>query len=203
MVSIAGLHVLALAAGWAMKGPQSDSPMAVSPIRVELISQPRRLEAQPQIKVNLEDPVLPAPVAPLVQITLPDEPPVAAITVSPPPRISTLVPVPGVGADSPVTVSEPDYLQMPQPVYPVAARRARAQGLVQVRALVDEEGHAREATVARSSGFELLDRAACEAVRRALFKPYRLNNVARSMIVIVPVEFSLKPGGVDSLRAAR
>jgi TonB family protein len=63
--------------------------------------------------------------------------------------------------------------------------------MVHVRALVDVDGHAREVSVARSSGFELLDRAACDAVLGALFKPYRRNNVARSMVVIVPVNFSL------------
>jgi len=90
-------------------------------------------------------------------------------------------------------VSQPDYLRKPRAAYPPAAKRARAQGLVHVRALVDTDGHAREVSVARSSGFELLDRAACDAVKQAEFMPYRHNNVPRSMVVIVPIEFSLTP----------
>jgi protein TonB len=96
------------------------------------------------------------------------------------------------GNDVPITVSDPDYLQVPQPVYPAAAKRARAQGLVHVRALVDEEGRPAEVSIAQSSGFELLDGAACSAVRGARFKPYRRDNVARSMVVIVPIEFSIR-----------
>ena len=73
--------------------------------------------------------------------------------------------------------------------------QARAQGVVQVRALVDETGHAREARVHRSSGFAALDRAACDSVLAALFRPYLHNGVPRSVDVIVPVTFALKQRG--------
>ena len=56
---------------------------------------------------------------------------------------------------------------------------------------MDVDGRPREVEVARSSGFALLDKAACEAVLGALFKPHRRNNVARRMVVIVPVDFFL------------
>jgi len=195
MAGICGLHALALAVGLAMKGPAPDAPPAAPPIQIAIIAESRpEPAALKELKVNLREPSLPQAIVPITQITLPEESPPAAITVAAAPLASTPVEnsTPEVG---PVTVSEPDYLQMPQPVYPAAAKRARAQGLVYVRALVDVEGRPQEATVARSSGFDLLDRAACDAVRRALFKPYRRNNIARSMLVIVPVEFSLKNSG--------
>jgi TonB family protein len=67
--------------------------------------------------------------------------------------------------------------------------------VVQVRALVDVNGHAREARVYRSSGFAALDRAACESVLAALFRPYLHNGVPRSVNVIVPVTFALATRG--------
>jgi protein TonB len=86
---------------------------------------------------------------------------------------------------------------MPSPVYPSAARKARAQGVVLVRVLVDSSGHALKATVHRSSGFAVLDRAACDSVLAALFKPYLQNGVPRSVDVIVPITFALANRGHD------
>lgn len=191
-IGICALHALGLAVGLAMRGPQRDAADEAQPIQVAIISESRPGPTEQQeLKVSLQEVSVPQAVAPITQITLPDEPAPTAITVAAVLPASDPVVNP-VNEAGPVTVSEPDYLQMPQPVYPAAAKRARAQGVVHVRALVDVEGKPQETTVARTSGYELLDRAACEAVRRALFKPYRRNNVARSMLVIVPVEFSLK-----------
>jgi protein TonB len=192
MAAIIGLHMLAVAMGLAIKGPSADLLPEAQPIQVTLNLEPRAVVPQrSEVKVKLQDPSMPQPITPVIQITLPEEAPTATITLASTPAPAQVA-VEQSGED-PVSVTDPDYLQMPRPVYPLAAKRARAQGLVHVRALVDVEGRAQEATVARSSGFELLDHAACEAVRRALFKPYRRNNIARSMVVIVPVEFSLTP----------
>lgn len=188
LAAIAVLHVAVLALALAMKGPRPDAAAEAPPILVSLTAESQPAPRQP-LKVQIEEAVLPPPVVPVVQIDLPPEPPVAAITVAATPTPAP--PPPDAEGDAPVAVSEPDYLQMSRPVYPLAAKRARAQGTVQVRALVDVDGRARQVSVARSSGFELLDRAACDAVLASLFKPYRRNNVARSMIVIVPIEFSL------------
>jgi protein TonB len=50
-------------------------------------------------------------------------------------------------------------------VYPPAALRRGLQGRVLVRAHVAPDGTPEEVAVARTSGFEQLDRAALEAVR--------------------------------------
>ena len=86
-------------------------------------------------------------------------------------------------------------MRMPSPVYPAAAKQARAQGVVYVRALVDGSGHAQQAQVHRSSGFAALDRAACDSVLAALFRPYLHNGVPRSVDVIVPITFALTMRG--------
>lgn len=49
--------------------------------------------------------------------------------------------------------------------YPALARRARLSGVVHVAVVVDGGGQILEVRVERSSGHELLDEAACEAVR--------------------------------------
>jgi protein TonB len=109
------------------------------------------------------------------------------------------MPEPAAGGDAatPVTISEASWVHAPSPVYPPAARKARAQGVVLVRALVDVAGQAGEARVHRSSGFAALDRAACESVLAARFKPYVMNGVPRSVDVIVPITFALNKHGGD------
>jgi protein TonB len=191
---IAGLHLTAFALALNMRGPRPDAVAASDPIVVSLSTE-RPSVAAPEIKVQLQQ--LPAPVAvvPEVQISLPVES--TAITVAVAPPAPAVPPTDAGDTDGPVAVSKPDYLRMPSPVYPAAAKRARAQGVVHVRAVVDVEGLPRDVRVERTSGFSALDKAACDAVMGAQFKPYRRNNIARAMVVIVPVEFSLSVRTAD------
>jgi protein TonB len=188
MAAILVLHVLVVAVAMLMKGPRPDAEERAVPIEVMMLTDSR--PAAPTLKVKMEE-MLPQSVMPAVQIDLPLEPSAATITVAAAPAPAPPSPAESTGDDGPVSISAPDYVQMPNPIYPPAAKRARAQGIVHVQALVDVEGRAQQVEVARSSGFAALDRAACDAVLRAVFKPYRRNNVARSMRVIVPIEFSL------------
>ena len=84
------------------------------------------------------------------------------------------------------------YLVQPAPHYPPESKRTREQGLVILRVLIDESGHAKTIEVYRSSGHPRLDEAARNAVARAVFKPYIDRGVARQSAAIVPVEFSLR-----------
>ncbi len=59
----------------------------------------------------------------------------------------------------------------PAPPYPPRAERAGWQGLVVLRLRVDEGGRVVGATVETSSGHDVLDRAALEAVRTWRFRP--------------------------------
>ena len=63
-------------------------------------------------------------------------------------------------------------VKKPQPEYPVAARRARAMGIVVVQILVDEKGLVSSARVV--SGHPLLHSASEDAARRAKFEPTTL-----------------------------
>lgn len=192
MAAIVALHGVAIALGMMRQAPRPDA--APETVSVLLAIAPEvRPERPPEIPLKMpEVPPVVIP-APAVQIDLAPPPAPAAITVvAAPPAPPLPAPVaPAPQGDAPIEVARADYLEPVRPVYPAAARRARAQGTVMVRTLVDHHGRPRDVRVHESSGFSALDRAACDAVMKALFKPYRHNGVPRSMVVIVPIEFSL------------
>lgn len=83
------------------------------------------------------------------------------------------------------------YLNNPSPVYPPFSKRKKEQGTVLLKVLVNQDGNAESISLINSSGFERLDQAALETVRRWRFVPAKKNNVAISGYAIVPIEFSL------------
>jgi protein TonB len=89
-------------------------------------------------------------------------------------------------------MSEVAYLVQPEPHYPPESRRIHEHGLVVLRVIIDESGHAKEVEIYRSSGHPRLDEAARSAVARAVFKPYMDGGVGRASAAIVPIEFSLR-----------
>jgi len=84
-----------------------------------------------------------------------------------------------------------NYLSNPEPEYPPRSRRLREQGLVKLRVHVTVEGRAGEVTLHTSSGFERLDRAALDAVKRWRFRPAQQAGMPVAGWVIVPVRFEL------------
>ena len=156
-------------------------------------------EAPRQPGPQLQPVELRVPSMPQVEVPLVDAaPPATAITVAapeaPPPRFE----VPDEDVDAPVSVDQVEYLSRVLPRYPMAARRARAEGTVYLRILIDREGLPREVRVHRSCGHDALDDAAVDAVRRFRFKPHRVNGTARNVQAIVPIEFSLSVRTVHS-----
>jgi protein TonB len=87
--------------------------------------------------------------------------------------------------------SRASYRSNPKPDYPPEARRQRQEGVVLISVEVDADGRPVEVSLARSSGFPLLDEAAVQAVRRWTFEPARAGGLAVSSHVEVPVRFSL------------
>lgn len=78
------------------------------------------------------------------------------------------------------------------PAYPEMARRNGWQGLCMVRVAVDANGSAGAVSIARSSGYGILDQAALAAVRKWKFTPRMVRGVAAASTVEVPVNFSLR-----------
>jgi periplasmic protein TonB len=85
-----------------------------------------------------------------------------------------------------------DYLDNPAPNYPALSRRSGEQGKVLLRVFVEPGGNAGQVLVAASSGFERLDSAAIDAVRRWKFVPAKQGENVIAAWVVVPINFSLK-----------
>jgi protein TonB len=177
-----------------MSAGVTKAPTIVPAVSVSFIQQEERQAERPAI----DSPVL----TPIHQVLVPPpevdvaiEPTTAAISAMvadvPPPS-----PPPSAPASSGTAVipemSDVAYLVQPAPHYPPESRRIREQGLVVLRVLIDESGHAKAVGIYKSSGHPRLDEAARAAVARAIFKPYVDAGIARAAAVMVPVEFSLR-----------
>ena len=77
------------------------------------------------------------------------------------------------------------------PAYPRSARRAGWEGVVTIRAFIDETGKVVSAVVDASSGHQSLDQAALEAVKSTLFDPAVREARPVSSPLLIPVRFQL------------
>lgn len=84
------------------------------------------------------------------------------------------------------------YLDNPKPRYPALSLELNESGTVRVRVQVSAEGRPLDVSLAQSSGYPRLDRAALEAVRQWRFVPARRGQEAIPFNFIVPVDFSIK-----------
>jgi protein TonB len=93
--------------------------------------------------------------------------------------------------DDDVYVEElPEVLTRAAPVYPEAARKARIEGTVVVRGLVDRDGRVRDVRVTKS--IPGLDQAAEDCVRQWTFKPAMAKGSPVAVWVAIPVKFTLR-----------
>lgn len=79
----------------------------------------------------------------------------------------------------------------PPPPYPRRALSMHQEGVVLLRALIDEQGAARQIRLQTSSGYPLLDKAALQAVEEWQFMPETVNGRAVAVWVEVPVRFKI------------
>ena len=132
----------------------------------------------------------PAPAAPTgVVEPQPAPPPIAAPVAEAPPAPPAPPPAP---PKVELPSSSADYLQNPKPVYPPASKRLGEQGKVIVRVLIGVDGNAQDAEVKTSSGYERLDRAALETVRKWRYVPGKRAGVPEAMWFDVPIHFVLE-----------
>lgn len=85
-----------------------------------------------------------------------------------------------------------DYLNNPQPAYPLLSRKQRERGMVRLRVRVAATGNAEQVLLHAGSGHPRLDTAALAAVRAWRFTPARRNGVAVAGWVEVPIQFTLE-----------
>ena len=83
------------------------------------------------------------------------------------------------------------YLNNPRPAYPAASRRLGEEGKVVLKVRVAADGRALAVDLEKSSNFERLDEAACQAVARWRFVPARRGDETVESSVLVPLVFRL------------
>lgn len=145
--------------------------------------KPRPVKPKPKPQMIAAQTEAPAPIS----APIPEPEPV--IEAPPPP------PAPAAPAPAPEPIIPPNfvaaYLDNPAPTYPASSKRLGEAGTVLLRVTVDENGRPESVKVATSSGFERLDRAAVDAVRRWKFVPARQGDRPVKAAVLVPLEFQL------------
>jgi protein TonB len=85
-----------------------------------------------------------------------------------------------------------DYLNNPRPVYPMLARRMGYHGKVVLNVEVLSEGAVGQVTIYSSSGQEVLDNSALQAVKNWRFVPARQAGRAITKWFLVPINFTLQ-----------
>jgi len=104
-------------------------------------------------------------------------------------------PAPIPAPSHPLTIShwtEGNLIYRVQPIYPPIARQARAQGTVELRAIISKAGTIENLVVVR--GHPLLVKSALEAVRQWRYRPYLLNNEPFEVETEITVNFVLSGG---------
>lgn len=151
---------------------------------------PPKVERQPKpvVEKAISAPT-PVPVMQPVAEHAVQQAPVAVVPPAPSP------PAPAQPASEPVI--EPPrynaaYLSNPPPVYPLAARRRGVEGTVLVRAEISAGGECQRAELKKTSGHEMLDNAALEAVKKWRFVPAKRGSQAVIAWVEVPITFKLE-----------
>jgi periplasmic protein TonB len=190
--ALAVAHVLLLFGLFTMARKPTIAPTPATV--VSFISEaPEAEEWEPQVveatTTELSLPI-PVPAAPSIEIPTATNSTPETITT---PELSAEPPAENPSSDAPRKVVESVvYIREPVIRYPPQSWRLREQGVVLFEVVVDERGTPAQIKVERSSGFARLDEAGREAVSRARFRPYTENGVSRSVIVLVPLRFSLK-----------
>jgi len=97
----------------------------------------------------------------------------------------------GSGSGPVVALTQASYRDTPSPSYPESARRDGREGRVLLRVLVDHQGRIKQVDINSSSGSDVLDHAAAEAIKRWRFHPARYGDKPVESWLRIPIEFRL------------
>lgn len=128
----------------------------------------------------------PAPQAPAA------DPAPQPVTNTAPPATEVATPVPPAPPRVDLPSSSADYLNNPPPPYPPLSKRLGEQGRVVVRARIEVNGSASQAEIRTSSGYERLDQAALQTVKRWRYLPGKRAGVPEAMWFNIPIQFVLE-----------
>ncbi|WP_263142958.1 energy transducer TonB [Pseudomonas alcaligenes] len=213
-----GLFALVLHGGvlyWLSQRPEPvlpEVPPQVPPMTIEF-TRPAPPVVEPPPPAPIPEPVVEEPPPPVVEelaVKPPPKPvpkpkpkpkPVAKPVpapepkpVAPPPPAPVAAPTPPA-PPAPAPLTPPSatagYLKNPAPEYPSLAQRRGWEGSVLLRVHVLANGRPGEIQVQTSSGREILDKAALQAVRQWTFVPAKRGEEAQDGWVSVPLDFKL------------
>jgi periplasmic protein TonB len=112
---------------------------------------------------------------------------------APPPPLPAAAPAPPSVPSGPLRVGgqvkAPHVIFAPQPEYPMLAKQARLQGVVQIEAVIDEHGNVVQMKAVSGSG--ILIPAAMRAVAQWKYEPTYLNGVPYPVTLTVEVTFHM------------
>jgi len=98
------------------------------------------------------------------------------------------------GSGKGTEIGYPNYGVNPKPDYPRIAKRHGYEGLVVLNVFVMESGNVGKVELKQSSGYDVLDNSALDAVRKWIFIPGKKNGRAIPSWVVVPIRFDLTNG---------
>jgi protein TonB len=193
------IHIYALM--WFFAPEEKFTPAQALQMEVSMvtISAPKPQVAPPKPVEPPKKP-LPKPIikkAPAIVQKSPDFAPVEPVSPPQPAPPAAASPAPAAPAAPAVehfteANFKANYLTNPKPEYPSIAKSRGWTGKVMLRVQVSPEGTANAVEVETSSGHEMLDEAAVEAVKKWKFIPAKKGETAVASAVIVPIVFSLR-----------
>jgi TonB family protein len=91
-----------------------------------------------------------------------------------------------------MTDEPPVRVSFPPPEYPRALQEARIEGIVVLEAVIDTLGHPEPASIkVLSSSNRAFEGAARDALRRALYRPGRVQGQRVRVLVYQPIKFQV------------
>lgn len=195
---VAGIHVAAASAllGLGVVDIPRAQNKRLTVVDIRIPTPKAELPPRPQPEVVPETVTQdPTPAAIKPRIELSSKPSTAMKPPLPQPAAPAHVDASPAPPAPPAPVTPPDFsaaqLNNPGPRYPYASRRNREEGTVMLKVLVTPDGLAGEVKINQSSGFERLDAAAIQTIRKWRFVPARQAGKAIAAWVLVPIDFYL------------
>jgi periplasmic protein TonB len=171
---IAAIYAIATSLG-VVRAPQLIQPLQASIIEA---TKPQHIEKPVLAKPQLDQPNL--------DVQIPDTPPEVDVPVE-----TTVAPPDATPTDA-ISDANLAVTRRIEPTYPSASRRAGEQGTAVFSVLVDPSGHPQTVKVQTSSGYDRLDQAAMEAIRKWMFNPAVRDSQKVQAWTSVRVKFQLQ-----------
>lgn len=177
-----------------VREPEIEAMSVPAPVVAKAAEIPKNLPPPPPPEIEPAALAVAVVLAPVKNQEMEAAPPIPAKAVEL--ETKTLAqPVQVEAASPPATAMDggvpANYLLNPKPVYPLAARRRREEGVVVLAVQVNREGFPNRIQIVQSSRFQMLDEAAVRAVNQWRFTPARLGRLAVTSQIQVPIRFKL------------